>query len=100
MAVPVTSRSTAASTPKVRRARRESCANTGLVAARRCRGAVLAEVVRRGARLGDDVALRARGAGLEAGVLPQRLDELVDATVVGVVDLELEAPRLQRDRLV
>src|SRR5258705_5379321 len=101
MAVPVTSRRTATSTPRVRRARPESCANTmGSVALLRVGCGVLAEVTRRGAGLGDDVAAGAGGAGLEAGVLPQRLDELVDPLVAGVVDLELEAPRLHGDRLV
>src|SRR3954447_25647911 len=101
MAVPVTSRSTATSTARGRRARPGRCSNTiGSVALLRGGRGVLAEVTRRGAGLGDDVAAGAGGAGLEAGVLAERLDELVDAAVAGLVDLQLEAPGLQRDRLV
>ena len=48
--------------------------------------------------VGDAAA--AAAPRLLGGVLPQRVDELVDPPVVGVVDLELVAPRLQRDRLV
>src|SRR4051812_42399047 len=100
MATPVTRRRTAASTPRVRRARRESSADTGLFAAHLGCRAVLAQVVGHGAGFGDDVAAGAGGAGLEAGVLAQRLDEVVDPAVAGVVDLQLVAPGLDGDRLV
>src|SRR6185312_13958761 len=47
-----------------------------------------------------DARVAQRGRALDGGVHPQVLDEVVDPLVVVVVDLELVAPRLERDRLV
>ena len=53
---------------------------------------------RGGDRARRRVAARAGRVRLQRGVQAQGLDELVDPLVVGVVDLELVAPGLQRDR--
>src|SRR5215207_4367703 len=58
--------------------------------------------LRRGGRLGPGGGLtgRAAGARFDAGGPGEAADELGDPLVTGLVELELEAPRLQRDRLV
>src|SRR6266536_5152561 len=58
------------------------------------------EVTWRGAGLGDDCAGGARRARFLGRDLAEGLDELVYAAVAGLVDLELIAPGLHRDRLV
>src|SRR5262245_43672423 len=59
---------------------------------------LMSAVLRCGAHRGD--AVGAGRSGLDRGVLPERLDELVDPRVVDRVDLELVAPRLQGHILV
>src|SRR5439155_18782759 len=58
----------------------------------------LAEVERGATGTGDVAAGGAWCVGLHGGVLLQVPDEVVDPLVAGAVDLQLEAPRLQRDR--
>src|SRR4051794_9748199 len=62
--------------------------------------ALRVEVVRGGTGLGDERAGRAGRLLLFGRHLAQRLDELVDAGIAGLVDLELVTPGLYRDRLV
>ena len=81
-------------TPVLRRGLRHRAGRAGRRRRGERRRVVLGEVRR--------AQLVAARPGLRVGVLvqPQRGDELVDPRVVGVGQLELVPPRLQRDRLV
>src|SRR3954471_1926161 len=83
-----------------KRGERTSSALAGHAALLLVLTALRVEVVRRRTGLGDERAGRAGRLLLLGRHLTQRLDELVDARVARLVDLELVAPGLYRDRPV
>src|SRR5690606_1440360 len=91
---------------RTRRRRQPPACTSALAAARvpaargiGCATPQLAGPGRSAHRTGEGGASTAGGV-LDPRVVPQCPDELVDPLVVGVLDLELVAPRLQRDRRV